>query len=634
AALVAISSLTLMLVDYQFKAAAAAAVSPAHLAQFLGLIYGILGATALVVQALSGTIVRRFGVALALGLMPGLLLAGGLALPMMSLLGRALALRSTDGTLRHSLHRVGMELLYMPLSAKTRTQIKALLDGSVGRFAQATASVLLLGLAAAGLTHALLGACIVGFSGVWFLLAWRIRRPYVERFLATLDVIGIDKRVRFPDLEGASLNVLTAALRSPDERVVLSALELLALQHKQRLIPTEILNYRSPAVLVKALDVLTEAGRADFGASLPALLAHESSEVRAAALRAQIALGASPELLLRFAADPSPVVRALVSVELGDERQLEEMAAGSAEVCVALLGATSDRALVRRLAESSDPIVLRAVSRAVRRLGDPSLAPLLIGRLGIGSARYLMRQTLWSFGAAAIDPLERALEDPATELSTRRHLPRTLSRIAAPRSVAILARNLSCQTDGVVRYKILLGLSRLVLENPALQPERAPIFDFTIATAKRLHQLYVWRTLIERAQSGDPRLAINSGRLLVSILGDKLELGMQRLFRLLSLLHPKSQLPDIHGAIAKGDPRARAAALEILENLLPSDLREWVVPLCDDIADDKRFERIARRMGTLPHGYEEVLREVAASNDTLAKLTAYHLTELAHASAA
>ncbi|HSN33977.1 MAG TPA: hypothetical protein VLU41_14915, partial [Ideonella sp.] len=575
------------------------------------------------------------GVAAALALLPALLLFGGLAIPLLGPLGRALALRSTDGVLRHSLHRVGMELLYMPLSPKTRTQVKALLDGSVGRFAQATASVLLIGLAAAGLTHALLGVCIVGFSAVWLVLAWRIRRPYIERFLSTIDGGNNgDVRVRFPDLEGASLTMLEAALRSPDERVVLSALELLALQGKQRLIPIEILNYRSPAVLIKALDVLVDSGRTDFGASLAPLLSHERADVRAAAVRAQIALGAGREALQRFADDVSPIVRALVSVKLGDERQLQEMATGPVDVRVALLTVTSDPALVRRLADSSDPRLLRAASRAIQRIGDPSLVPLLVRRLDVGSARHTLRETLVGFDVAAIDALERALEDPATGLATRRHLPRTLSRIATPRSVAILARNLGRQPDGVVRYKILLGLRRLAAEDPSLLPERGPIVEFTITTARRLHELFVWRTLVVRAHTSEPRLATESGRLLVGILGDKIELGMQRLFWLLALLDPHARLQEVYMAVRSDDARARAAGIEVLENLLQLEVRDWVMPLCDDLPDERRFDRMARRLGAVPRRYEDVLAAIAEANDTLAKITAYHVAELADASAA
>jgi hypothetical protein len=214
-------------------------------------------------------------------------------------------------------------------------------------------------------------------------------------------------------------------------------------------------------------------------------------------------------------------------------------------------------------------------------------------------------------------------------VAIRRHLPRTLSRIPSPRSVAILARNLERQPDGVVRYKILLGLARLVADNPALPLPRAPIVAFTVRTATRLHAYYVWRALIAEAQASEPRLATDTGRLLVAILGDKLELGTQRLFRLLALLYPHDKLHDIQGAIEKGEPRARAAALEILENLLQVELREWVLPLYDDVSDAQRLARISRRLPALPARYPELLAAVAAADETLGKLTAYHSAELA-----
>ena len=629
AALVSLASLTLMLVDYQFKAAAAAAVSHEALPAFLGAVNGALGATALIFQALSGRIVKRFGIGLALGLMPALLLAGGLALPMMSALGRALALRSTDGTLRHSLHRVGMELLYMPLSSQTRARIKAFLDGSVSRFSQATASVLLLGMAAAKLTDPLLGICIVVFSGAWLVLAWTVRRPYLQRFLSMFEADD-EPAAHFPDLEVASLGVLVEALSSPNARVVVSALEILAAQGEQARIPRSILNYRSPEVLVKALEVLGDSKRTDFASSLPGLLRDERPEVRAAALRTRIALGASDDELRPFLSDPSAIIRGIVSVRICDHHKIHEMAAGPPALQAALLSATRDPELVRRLAKSVDPTVVRAASRAIVRIDDAALLPLLLPWLAIGTVRREVRAALAHFGGRAFDVVAQALEDPVTEMATRRHLPRSLLHIDSVRAAPILVRNLhrDRQLDGVVRYKILLALAWLVVERPELPLDRQAITSFTVVTAERLHRYYVWAVLLRRAHAEQPSRATDTGMLLGAILKDKLELGTQRLFRLLSLLYPKGKLIDLHGALSKGEPSARAAALEILENLLSPELRTWVVPLCDDLSDERRFVELGERIQPLPSSYAEVLEAISTADDALAELTAYHASEL------
>jgi AAA family ATP:ADP antiporter len=629
AALVLLSSLTLMLVDYQFKASAAVAVPPERLAPFIGGVYAILGASSLAVQASAGRFIKRFGITIALSLLPALLVAGGLALPALGMLGRAFALRAADGTLRHSLHRVGMELLYMPLFPETRARIKALLDGTVGRVAQAAASVLLLAMVTMHRADRLLGPAIVIGALAWLALAWQIRQPYVRRFLGVVNPAGLEHPSHFPDLSGASLGVLVAALSDPDPSVVVSALDLLAAQKRERLIPLSILNYRSTSVLVKALDLFTRSGRKDLGPALRPLLQHHEAPVRAAALRAAIALGTSEQLLRRYLDDPSPIIRALVTTQVGDRDGLERMAAGPPEVRAALLEAAVDAELVRRLAESTDPVVLRAACRAIVRLRRVELVPLLISWLGIGAVRPAAREAVSGFGSDALDALERALEDPTTDIPTRRHLPRTLSCIHEPRAAAILTRNLGRHRDGVVSYKILIALGRLASRPPTLTLERAPIVDHAVLTAQRMRQFYVWRTLLQRAHQRDVGLATNTGELLSAILQDKIELGMQRLFRLLALLYPDGGLADLRVAIAAPEVSRRAAALEVLENVLDFELRGWVMPLCDDLPDGERFEAIARRIGSVPTSYRELLEAIASVNETLTMLAAYHASELA-----
>jgi MFS family permease len=198
AALVAISSLVLMLVDYQFKATAAATVPPERLGAFLGGIYAALGVASLVAQAASARVVRRLGVWAALAALPFLLLGGATLAPVIGAFPAALVLRTSDGTLRHSLHRVGAELLYMPLAIETRERIKTFIDGAVARTAQAVASLLLLALATFNLSQQLLAPVIAAGACVWGVMAWSIRRPYIDRFIAALNPDGVKREWAMP----------------------------------------------------------------------------------------------------------------------------------------------------------------------------------------------------------------------------------------------------------------------------------------------------------------------------------------------------------------------------------------------------------------------------------------------------
>jgi hypothetical protein len=484
------------------------------------------------------------------------------------------------------------------------------------------------------MTHRLLGGCIALGAGAWLILSWRIKRQYVRRFLATLETGGGATPVHFPDVDGASLQVLIAALESPVEPVALSALALLAAQRRARAIPLSVFAHPSAAVRAKALEVFTESGRRDFAVVVQRLMRHERPEVRIATVRAALALGFDEQTLRCFATDRSPVVRALIAVRIADRGVIDAMAEGPAEVRAALLQATNDPLLVRRLADTSVPSVLRAVSQAIARLKDVSFIPLLISHLHFGASRAAVRATLVRFGDHALDALERALEDPGTDIDTRRQIPGTIGDIGTARAAASLARNLRRQADGVVRYKLLLALSRLVAYHPEVSVDHGLIVESAIATGRRLHQLYAWRTLLNRAQVADARRATDAGRAISSILYDKAALTMQQLFRLMGVLHPRGRTEAVRRAIERGDPTERAAAVEVLDDLLTIELREWVLPLVDDLPEEQRFERIAGRLGLRSTGYDELLSAIATLDDTLAKLVTHHTAELAGVSAA
>jgi hypothetical protein len=285
--------------------------------------------------------------------------------------------------------------------------------------------------------------------------------------------------------------------------------------------------------------------------------------------------------------------------------------------------------MVHRLTVDDEPIVVRAVCRAAARLGDTSLITRLIGWLGVGAVRHSVRDALARFDDAALDALERALEDPAGEASTQRHLPRTLGCIRSPRAFMILARNLGRHRDGVVNHKILLALGRCADLGVGQREALALVVAYATTTVQRVQRLRALRIQLARTIAGG-RIG-EAGRLLVTILDDEIDVGTERLFRALAIVYPHRGLADLPEAIAAADPARRAAAGEVLDNVLDFELRAWVQPLCDDLPDDRFSAVVARRLGPLPRSHEQVLDELAQVDETFAKLVAYHRRERAEA---
>jgi len=187
-AIVLLSTLTVTIVDYLFKAAVAArGGSVQDMAAFLASTYFVLNVVALVVQSVGvGVLLRVLGVHGAFLVLPTtlLVLSGGL-LGSGALLA-ALLLKGADGALRHSLHRTCVELLFVPLSDATRARAKPLVDLMGQRGGQALASVTILTAVVLTRQRTLLELLLVLLGVAWVALALSLRRHYVDVFRLAL----------------------------------------------------------------------------------------------------------------------------------------------------------------------------------------------------------------------------------------------------------------------------------------------------------------------------------------------------------------------------------------------------------------------------------------------------------------
>src|SRR5450432_690930 len=176
------STAAVVALDYFFKWTVARNVPHAHVARFIAVYYAALNGAALVAQLLgTGAVVRGVGVAAALVVTPFLLFCGAAgAWVAGGALAVVLLLKTTDGLLRNSVHRIATELIYLPVRFTLRAAAKPFIDGALARTAQATVGAVLLAL---GNAHYLaarpLAAGVLMLLGLWLVLAVTTRRPYL-----------------------------------------------------------------------------------------------------------------------------------------------------------------------------------------------------------------------------------------------------------------------------------------------------------------------------------------------------------------------------------------------------------------------------------------------------------------------
>ena len=127
-----IGTITLTVVDYVFKSTVAESIPPQNLGQFFARFYLGLNSVALIFQLVgAGWLLRGFGAHRSSALLPVLLMGGSIGLVLGPTLLFAVSLKAFDGSLRHTLYRSAVEVLYLPLDSQRREQAKGSSRSSV-----------------------------------------------------------------------------------------------------------------------------------------------------------------------------------------------------------------------------------------------------------------------------------------------------------------------------------------------------------------------------------------------------------------------------------------------------------------------------------------------------------------------
>jgi hypothetical protein len=231
------------------------------------------------------------------------------------------------------------------------------------------------------------------------------------------------------------------------------------------------------------------------------------------------------------------------------------------------------------------------------------------------------------------------MRDPRSDPRVRLHVPRTISRFGTQEAADLLFDLLSSEPSGLVRYKILRGLGRLVSEHK-VRVDRKRIEEQMRKNLVEYLRLLALKVPIEVGLSTAPEGARGSGSLVVGLLDDKMRQSLERAFRLLQISHKHEDIRSVFYALSSKDKRVRANALEFLDALsldpdAPAGAREMLHLIADDLPP---AERVARAAPWLPRsnggelgasGYQPSLRALLREKDaSLAALAAYHALEL------
>jgi len=556
-----------------------------------------------------------------------------------------------DKSIRYTVDKTSREILFLPLPGDIKAKAKPFVDVTVDRIGRAANALILLVLIkpwGLNLSWPQISYASIAVMVVWIVLALRAKRGYMVAFRRSLDTNDVqpqDLRHSGPDL--FTIETLVEELGHPDARHVLHAIDLLEGFDRRHLISPLLLHHDSPEVRARALRTI-EGARPDlqarWSAGIEQMLKDDHPEVRAAAVGAlaasrgeQVAGLMRPYLEDR---DPRMVVTAAAALAAGP-REEDVAAAEEALRAIALDTRQAAAPARREVAEALghiksprfrpllvplmyDPAreVAEEAIRSAGRLGAedylfvPPLLTLMRNRLLKGPAR----QVLVSYGDEIVETLAFFLRDETEDIWVRRHIPSTLALIPTQASVDVLLSTLDA-SDGYLRYKALRALGRLKREHPNLSIPTAPVEALVV---KETNRYFNYLGLHYNVVVKDP---VAKDTLLARALREKLARTVDRIYHLLAMIYPWKDVAAARWTLEHTTGRARAGALEYLDNLLTGQVRKRVVPVLDDVPLEEKVRRGNLLLKSRVRDVEDSLAQLVHDADQIIAATAIHFVE-------
>ncbi len=619
---------------------------------FLAQVTFYLSIVGFVVQVgLTSRIHRSLGLAFALLILPVSLGATATIILLNGALWAPAAARVLDTSLRYTIDKTTREVLFLPLPADLKYRAKPFVDVTIDRFAKALGALLILVLIKPwGLRldwqHLSYASLVV--TGLWIFMAMRARGEYLKTFRRSIGTRAmVPASVRLDVADATTIGTLVEELSNPDESCVLYAIEMLEAFGKRNLITPLLLHHESSRVRTRALLAL-ESARASVALrwtpTVERMLKDEDADVRAAAVHALAALNKedAPTLMGRYLHDPEPrvaVTAAVVLANSGHEgaarsaeaaltRLIEDTRAVTAgtrkEVAVALARVKdpSFRPLLLPLMYDSDLDVAREAIRSAGSLGTVDLlfVPGLIALLGHRVLKPAARAALVSYGDGMLDLLAYFLNDRDEDVWVRRHIPATLALLPSQRSMNLLLGALD-DPDGFLRYKAVAALEKLRRDQPELVFVRESVEALVLKETSRYYDHLTLRYNVVQHDAQAQR------SLLVQALENKLERTLDRIYRLLVLIYPWKDVTAARYTLEHGDGRARAAAVEYMDNLLGGAVRKRVMPIIEDVPMEEKVRCANLALKSRPRDLEDTLAQLVHDNDPVVAAAAIHFVE-------
>ncbi len=572
AAVVLLTGIVSTFVDWQSKNIIEGwPLARANLTSFFGYFNaGLLVFSFLLQFLVTSSLIERYGLRLTLLFYPALLLLCSVGIAFWPGIFLAIGIKGADKSLAYSVNQSARELLYIPVPPDRKYRAKIFIDMFLNRFAKSIAALLLLGLFLIPLRPPITLVSLAGavLIGVWIVLNRRIGQAYVGMLKSNLESRwGRAEKLVAEKVDVGSAKLVFDALESRKRSPELYAQHLFELLAENKLTPEvrAFLSSQMEEAKVSSLGGLFESGSAGW---VPEPVRPGEEEALATDIREIFSLDSYQEVMKGYVDK--------VLARPGDEVSRMEVAKS-----LGWLDPRSPLAVaLEDLLEDPHPDVARYAIESAARLGRREDVPVLVARLSDPALAEDARAALERYGPRITGALFDTLADEELDPSVRKAAAAILAAVGGQEAANDLLWTLDRGPEPL-REDVVDALDRLRATDPAVvfsEESVRPSFD---REARDYYQAYL----------ADPQAGGLAAR-------------VRRLFLLLGLIFPREDIQRAFQNLQAGTRNSVAYALELLDNLLPRDLKLGLFPIVEDLAAPERRRRFRVLLETGPEEFD------------------------------
>ena len=231
AIIIGLAAIVSRIIDYQFKMTAVA-VFPLQddLVSFFGKYYAITGFATMIIQLfITSRLLSRFGVLIAILILPISLMIGSLGFFLSPILAAVFLSKFSDQVFKFTVHNASIQLFWIPIKNTIKTKLKPIIEGSIRAGLEGLSGILIFIVVTIFNTPIhYLSLSIVLISIYWIKKSFPLKELYVDALQSAIEKRQLNFEELTLDIQDQTMvKTIETALNNADESQQIFALDII-----------------------------------------------------------------------------------------------------------------------------------------------------------------------------------------------------------------------------------------------------------------------------------------------------------------------------------------------------------------------------------------------------------------------